>query len=141
MQYNTSNVLFGEVRMWYILFIDALQGKEWAMEEEQQRLNELHEKDGIPRRFEEILDFDSLKGKRVAVLFNDKENDNKDKGKCVKMWYFGKVNRIKKKRDMNEGCKAVIEWEAGGNETEQTLYKDMWAGPGLALHLNSWMPA
>ena len=89
--------------MWYILFIDALQGKEWAMEEEQQRLNELHNKAGIPCCLEEMPVFDSLKGKRVAVLFNDKENDNKDKGKCVKMWYFGKVNRIKKKRGMNKG--------------------------------------
>ena len=71
--------------MWYILFIDALQGKEWAMEEEQQRLNELHNKAGIPRCSEEMPVFDSLKGKRVAVLFNDKENDNEDKGKCVKM--------------------------------------------------------
>ena len=102
---------------------DALQGKEWAMEEDQQRLNELHNKEDIPRCSEEMPDFNSLKGKRVTVLFNNEENNNKDKGKCVKMWYFGKVNRTKKKHGMNEGCKAVIEWEAGGNETEKRWTK------------------
>ena len=59
---------------------DALQNKEVALADEQKRLNDLHEKEGIPRRREEMPDFDSLKGKRVAVLWNDEENDNLDTG-------------------------------------------------------------
>ena len=50
---------------------DDLRNKEVRLADEQKRLNDLHDKEGIPRRREEMLDFDSLQGKRVSVLWNE----------------------------------------------------------------------
>ena len=72
------------------------------MADEQKRLNDLHDKEGIPRRREEMPDFDILQGKRVAVHWNDEENDNSDIVNCVMMWYFGRVDRIMNKRGTGE---------------------------------------
>ena len=43
---------------------DALHYEELALEEEQKRLNDLHDAEGIPRRIEEIPDFGSLVDKK-----------------------------------------------------------------------------
>ena len=55
---------------------DVLRNKEVSLADDPKRLNDLHDKEGIPRRREEMPDFDSLQGKRVAVLWNDEGNDN-----------------------------------------------------------------
>ena len=122
---------------------DVLRNKEVSLADDPKRLNDLHDKEGIPRRREEMPDFDSLQGKRVAVLWNDEENDNSDIGNCVMMWYFGRVDRIMNKRGTgeNKSCTAVIEWEAGGDVTNQPLKNSTWAGPSKALGLFSWMQA
>ena len=90
-------------------------------------------------------DFDSLQGKRVDVLWNDEENNNSDIGQSVMMWYFVRVDRVMNKRGTGEKkkkiCTAVIEWEAGGDVTNQPLNNSTWAGPSKALGLFSWMQA
>ena len=59
---------------------DALSTKEEAVTDEQRRLNDLHDKEHIPRQQEHIPEFDSLIDKRVAVLWNNVEDDDSAAG-------------------------------------------------------------
>ena len=100
---------------------DALQEKERALEEEQRRLNELHDKENIPRRQEKMPEFDSLINKKIAMLWTD--TDDGDSGESMLRWYYGTVESIKNKRGRgsNKSCVAAVKWDVGGDELTKNL--------------------
>ena len=120
---------------------DALHYKELALEEEQKRLNDLHDAAGIPRRLEEMPDFDSLVDKKIAMLWVDEEEDEDAEQGSVMMWYFGTVASISNgsNDDDNKSCEVEIAWEMGGDKTYELLNESRWAGPNNVLQEYSWM--
>ena len=91
---------------------DALEFQRPVVEEEQNRLDDVHDNENIPCRREVILDLDDLKGKRVAVIWNDiAEDDDQD---AVHTWYFGLVTSIARRKRRGGTvvkCTAAIDWE------------------------------
>ena len=120
---------------------DALHYEELALEEEQKRLNDLHDTEGIPRRLEEMPDFDSLIDKRIAMLWVDEEEDENAEQGSVMMWYYGKVASIRNESNDvgNSSCEAEIAWDMGDDKTYELLDESKWAGPNNILREYSWM--
>ena len=112
---------------------NALEFQRLAVKEDQNIPDSTHDNDNIPCRQEVMPDDDDLKGKRVAVIWNDISEDNDQD--MVHAWCFGvvaSITRRKRRGGVVVKCAAAIEWEIGGSTTLQVLVCGAWQ--------HTWLP-
>ena len=113
---------------------DARKMRMEMIDSEKERINAENKRRALPERLDVMPDPESLETKWVMRLYEDGD-DNDDTVRCVKMWYYGKVEKVVDV--FEDSFTLLISWE-NDDTTEEIFEHDKFAGPNSILEVGSW---